>query len=141
MPAAPFSNFQYLVEIDGSTQAGFTEVTGISAEVESIEYREGGDKGFTRKVPGLVKFPNVTLKRGIVDIHLWQWMRTVLTGATQKSQVAIVLLDESKQPVARFTLRNAWPRKWEGPALSAKGTDIAIESLEIVHEELNIEFL
>ena len=58
-----------------------------------------------------------------------------------KVPIAIVLLDESKQPVARFTLRNAWPRKWEGPALSAKGTDIAIESLEIVHEELNIEFL
>ncbi len=141
MPTPPFSNFQYLVEIDGSTQAGFTEVCGISAEVEPIEYREGGDKGYTRKIPGLVKFPNVTLKRGIVDARLWQWMRTVLTGATVKSQVVIMLLDEARQPVARFTLRNAWPRKWEGPSLRAKGNDIAIESLEIVHEELNVEFL
>lgn len=141
MPTPPFSNFQYVVEIDGSAQAGFSEVLGISAEVEPIEYREGGDKGFTRKIPGIVKFPNVVLKRGIVDAALWQWMKTVLTGATQKAQVIILLLDEAKQPVARFGLRNAWPRKWEGPSLKAKGNDIAIECLEIVHEELTVEFL
>lgn len=140
MSNAPYSNFQYTVEIDGAAQAGFAEVTGIGVEVQAVEYREASDRTFARKIPGAVRFPNVVLKRGIVNRQLWQWMETVLDGAVQKAQVTIVLLDEARAPVARFVLRNAWPCKWEGPSLAAKGNDIAMETLELAHEALEVEF-
>jgi phage tail-like protein len=134
----PYANFNFVVEIDGVTAAGFQEVSGLAAEVNIIEYREGADTSSIRKLPGLRKFTNVTLKRGVTqDKSLWNWFKQTLSGAPARATVAITLLDEQRNAVSRWTLLNAWPAKWEGPPLNAKSNDIAIETLEIAHEGLD----
>jgi phage tail-like protein len=143
-PAArrdPFKNYSFLVEIDGIASAAFKSVTGLAAEAEVIEYREGSDVlSSSRKLPGRVRYPNVTLKRGITTSHdLWDWWQTVVAGPVQRRNVAIILLDDSRTPVLRWLLRNAWIAKIEGPSLHASGNEVAIESIELAHEGLELE--
>ena len=136
----PYGAFNFIVEIDGVTVAGFSECSGLSSEVAVIEYREGGDRSGTRKLPGLRKFTNITLKRGLTSSReLWHWHTTVANGTPDRRNGRIVLLDGERQPVAAFRFVNGWIAKWEGPTLKATGTDIAIESIEIVHEGLDLE--
>ena len=134
----PFAAFNFLVDIQGVTKAGFSEVSGLAAEVTPIEYREGGENSLTvRKLPGLVKYPNIVLKRGYTtDLSLWNWFKTVLDGKALRTVVSITLLDDQRRPVARWVAREAWPCKYEGPDLNAKGNGVAIETLEICHEGL-----
>ena len=137
--ADPYGSFNFLVEIDGLTAAGFTEVSGLDVEVSVIEYREGGDF-LTRKLPGLKKYSNITLKRGwSQDTSLWNWMNQILEGNIQRADGAITLLDDARQPVSRWRFQNGWPCKWLGPTLDAKSGGFAIETLEIVHEKLELE--
>jgi phage tail-like protein len=134
----PFAAFNFIVEIDGIAKAGFSEVSGLAVEIAAIEYREGGDNRLgTRKLPGLAKYANITLKRGFTaDLSLWKWIKSVLDGDAVRAGVSITLLDDQRRAVARWQVREAWPCKYEGPTLNAKGNDIAIESLEICHEGL-----
>jgi phage tail-like protein len=130
----PYKNFRFRVEIDGIAQAGFAECTGLSTAVDVIEYREGGDV-HVRKLPGRAKFGNITLKRGVTNSHeLQDWMKNLLQGQTDRRDGSIVILDDAGQEVVRWHFWNAFPVKWEGPDLNAKGTDVAIESLEICVE-------
>jgi len=143
-PAArrdPFKNYSFLVEIDGIASAAFKSVTGLAAEAEVVEYREGSDVlSSSRKLPGRVRYPNVTLKRGITTSHdLWDWWQTVVAGPVQRRNVAIILLDDSRTPVLRWLLRSAWIAKIEGPSLHASGNEVAIESIELAHEGLELE--
>lgn len=135
----PYSNYNFIVEIDGIAAAAFEECSGLAASVDVIEYREGGDKqSVARKIPGRARFTNVTLKRGITtNRDLWQWFKDILNGVVDRRNVAVVLLDSQQQPVVRWNLTNAWPAKWEGPPLKGKGTDVAIETLELAHEGLD----
>jgi phage tail-like protein len=120
--------------------AGFAEVCGLETDTDVIEYRNGNEDLTVRKIPGLRKFTNITLKRGITtSLELWQWRRTVMDGQIERRSGAVILLDESRQPVRRFEFREAWPCRWEGPALRAKGNEVAIETLEICHEGLDVE--
>jgi phage tail-like protein len=137
----PYGAFNFLVEIGGGeTAAGFAECSGLATETEVIEYREGGDFA-TRKLPGLTKHSNVTLKRGLIgDPTLWRWRKAIVDGELDRRGVTIVLLDQARKPVVRFHLSNAWPCKWEGPTLNAKANDVAIETLELAHEGLDVEF-
>ena len=135
------SNFNFLVEIDGIAKAAFEEVSGLSAEVDVIEYREGSDKaGTVRKLPGLIRYSSITLKRGFTqDKSLWTWFKTVLDGTVQRANGSIVLLDSSRNSVLRWIFREGWPSKWEGPSLNGKTSDVAIEMLVIEHEGLELE--
>ena len=136
----PYKSFNFIVEIDGLATAGFTECSGLSTETTVIEYREGSDKDVVRKLPGLNKFSNITLKRGLTaNRDLWNWRKTIIEGTIDRRNVAIILLADDRTEVARFTLSQAWPCKWVGPALNAKGNDIAIEELELAHEGLDLE--
>ena len=132
----PYGRFNFLLEIDGIARAGFSEVSGLTTETNVVEYREGADRASSfRKLPGLTKFSNITLKRGITqDRSLWDWRKTVMDGATRRADGSIILLDESRKEVVRWNFRNAWPCKWEGPTLNAKSSDVAIETLELAHE-------
>jgi phage tail-like protein len=142
MPATrrdPCKNYNFLVEIDGVTAAGFSECTGLSSEVEIIEYREGGDD-LVRKLPGLKKFGNITLKRGVTDsLDIYTWHRDVLNGQTVRRNGVITLLDDVRQTVARWHFRDGFPQKYEGPRLNAKSNDVAIETLVICCEYLERE--
>ena len=134
----PFKNFSFLVEIDGVAAAAFTSVSGLAAEVEVIEYRElGGPRSI--KLPGRFRYPNVTLRRGLTTSRdLWNWWQTVRDGTIQRRTVLIVLLDDSGQPVLRWSLREAWPVKWELSELDASKNEVAIETLELAHEGLEL---
>jgi phage tail-like protein len=135
----PYSNYNFLVEIDGIAAAAFEECSGLAASVDIIEYREGGDKrSAARKIPGRARFSNLILKRGITtNRELWQWFREILNGVVDRRNVGVVLLDSQRQPVVRWTLTDAFPAKWEGPLLKGKGTEVAIETLELAHEGLD----
>jgi phage tail-like protein len=142
----PYGGFNFLVELPGiidpaATPTQFAEISGLSAEVAVIEYRSGGDRfNSVRKIPGLTKYTNIVLKRGVSgDLALWQWINQAIQGNVQRLDGAIVLLDEARNPVLRWRFRRAWPCRYEGPSLSAKGNDAAIETLEICHEGLEID--
>jgi phage tail-like protein len=136
----PYAAFNFLVEIDGVTVAGFSECSGLSSETDPIEYREGKENITVRKLPGLVKYSNITLKRGFTQgKELWQWRKQVLDGKTQRRSGTVTLLDEGRKPALRWNFREGWPRKLDGPTLNAKTNEVAIETLEIAHEGLVVE--
>jgi phage tail-like protein len=137
----PYLNFNFLVDLGLGEEMGFSEVEVPSGEIEVIEYREGGDRvNSARKLPGLAKYPNVTLKRGITGrTDLFEWWKSVRDGQPQRRDVTITLLDEQRQAVLRWHLRNAFPVKVEGPSLNASGNEVAIETLELAHEGLEVE--
>ncbi|HEX8845938.1 MAG TPA: phage tail protein [Pyrinomonadaceae bacterium] len=133
----PYRGFNFLVELDGITEAGFQEVDGLDSSTDAIDYREGSDPLYLRKLPGLNKHSPITLKRGITDSDkLWKWRQTVVTGKTERKNGSIVLLDETGKEKLRWNFLNAWPSKWTGPSLNATSNAVAIETLEITHEEL-----
>ena len=137
----PYLNFNFLVDLGLGDEMGFSEVEVRSGEIEVIEYREGGDRvNSARKLPGLTKYPNVTLKRGITGrTDLFEWWKAVRDGQIQRRNVTITLLDEQRQAVLRWHLRDAFPVKIEGPSLNASGNEVAIETLELAHEGLEVE--
>jgi len=131
----PYSAFNFQVEIDGVTVAGFSDCSGLTAETDAIEYRTGKEDITVRKLPGLAKYSNIVLKRGFTkDAKLWEWRKTVLDGKTKRVSGTIVLLDEARKPALKWNFREGWPRKWDGPTLNAKTNEVAIETLEIAHE-------
>jgi len=131
----PYRNFNFLVEIDGITLARFTDCTGFGSNTDPIEYREGGENTTVRKLPGLTKHTNITLKWGLTDsVELYNWYRDIVKGKIQRKNGSIVLLDLDGTEKLRWNFYNAWPTKWDGPDFSAKGTDVSIETLEITHE-------
>lgn len=133
----PFRDYNFLVEIDGITQAGFQEVNGLDASTDAIEYREGNDPSHVRKLPGIHKYSTISLKRGITDSdELWKWYRTVIDGKAERKNGSIVLLDDSGQEKIRWNFVNAWPSKWTGPTFNATSNQVAVETLEITHEEV-----
>ena len=137
----PFKNYSFLVEIDGIASSAFKSVSGLAAEAEVIEYREGSDPvSSSRKLPGRVEYPNVRLSRGLTTSRdLWDWWRTVVDGSLERRNVAITLLDDSRTPVLRWLLRNAWIAKFEAPDLEAEGNEVAIETIELAHEGLELD--
>jgi phage tail-like protein len=136
----PFASFNFLVVIDGVTTAGFSECSGLTMETDPIEYRTGVEDITVRKLTGLKKFGNITLKRGFTkDKGLWEWRKKVLDGKTQRQSGSITLLNEARQPSLRWNFREGWPRKLDGPTFNAKNNEVAIETLEIVIEHLDVE--
>lgn len=133
----PYGGYNFLVEIDGITQAGFQEVSGLDSSTDTMDYREGNDPKHVRKLPGLNKFSAITLKRGITDSdELWKWRATVIDGKVLRKNGSIVLLDSTGKEKLRWNFFNAWPSKWAGPSLNSTSAAIAVETLEITHEEL-----
>lgn len=132
----PYKAFNFLVEIDNVARAAFSEVSGLDSETAVIEYRTGSEH-VMRKLPGLTKFGNITLRRGVTqDRELWDWRQAIIEGNPDRRNGSIILLDDQRNPVVRWNFRNGWPCKWEGPALNAKANEVAIEMLEIAHEGL-----
>ncbi len=131
----PFASFNFKLEIEGITVAGFSEVTGLNQESNVIDYREGQEGITPRKLPGLNKFGNITLKRGISpDLSVYNWRKTVTDGDIERRNASIVLHNEKHEEVVRWNLVNAWPSKYVGPDLKANANEVAIESIELTHE-------
>jgi phage tail-like protein len=142
---SPYGAFNYIVSIGGAQGdgslgtviGGFSDVSGLGMEVSYSDYRNGSEKfNTTRKVPNTHKLDDVTLKRGIVGSDdLFAWLKGVRDGVADPRQITITLLDEARNAVATWALRNAQPKKWTGPTLAAKGGgEVAMEEMHFVHE-------
>lgn len=136
----PYHGFNFRVEIDGIVSGSFSEVSGLEIEVEVVEHREGDEPGPLRKSPGLTKYPNITLKRGFVGSNeLWTWIAQAKNGRPERKDGAVILFDDAHQEVARWVFSRGWPCKWTGPSLQASANEVALETLEIAHEGLELE--
>ena len=135
----PYKNYRFLVELDGNTEAAFSEVTIPDSSQEPIEYREGNEPPTPRKLPGIVKYGNVSLKWGITDsMKLYEWRKEVEDGKIKDSRknVAIIVLDDEGNPATRWEFSQAWPTKYDAPDLNATDSSVAIENLELVCEKM-----
>ena len=135
----PYKAFNFLVEIDGVTRAGFSEASGLESETTVIEYRAGNEH-VTRKLPGLTRYANIVLRRGVTqDRELWDWRKNIVDGNPDRRNGSIILLDDQRQQVVRWNFREGWISKWQGPAFNAKANEVAIETIEIAHEGLELD--
>ena len=130
----PYSSFRFLVEIDGLVVAGFSEVSGLEADTQVEDYREGGVNDYVHKIPKETTYPNIILKRGITDSDvLWKWHQDVVSGKIERRSGYIVLLDSEGNETWRWNFIDAYPAKWTGPDLRAESSAVALESIELVH--------
>jgi phage tail-like protein len=130
----PYSSFRFQIEIDSVISGGFTECSGLQAETEYEEYREGGFNDFVHKLPRITKYPNITLKRGVTDSEaMWKWHQNVVAGKIELKKGAIILLDDEGEQAIRWEFQNAFPVKWTGPELKSDSNTVAFESLELAH--------
>lgn len=149
MARYPLSKFHFKVIWNGENDQDlrFTEVSGLTKENEMIEYRDGfSSETSSIKMPGREKFSNVTLKRGTFKgvQSFYQWYESLDFNTddptTYQRTVDIFLLDNKHEPVVQWTLKNAWCMKVEATDLKADGNEVAIESMELVHEGLTVDF-
>jgi len=144
--AYPLPVFHFRVEW-GGTNLGFAEVSGLVIENQLIEYRDGVSPEYSSiKMPGIPKYGNITLKRGILkeDNDFFDWLNSIKMnkvgdGNKDRRDLVISLLNENHEPVVVWKAVNAFPVKIEGPSLKATGNEVAIESIEVAHEGLTIE--
>ena len=137
----PLPKFYFEVKWDANVMA-FQEVSGLDVEAQIIEYRAGNSKVFsTVKMPGLKKYGNITMKKGVFtkDNKFWAWLDQIKLNTIKRIPVTISLLDENGAPTMVWTLANAWPTKITGTDLKADGNEVAVESIEIAHEGLIIK--
>ena len=141
MAQYPLPVFHFQVDW-GGTNIGFSEVSGLNIETQLIEYRDGANPEYSAmKMPGIPKFGNITLKRGIVpsDNEFFDWLNTTSLNKVERRDLVISLLNEAHEPVMSWKAKNAFPVKIEGAGLKATGNEVAIESIEVAHEGLVIE--
>ena len=134
----PFLTFNFAVEIQGLVVGGFNEVSGLQAEIEVQDYREGGVNEYIHKRAGPARYPsNLTLKRGMTDTTvLWSWYCDVMQGKVDRKNLSVVLMDSTGQEKKRWNFLKAYPVKWVGPGLRATASEVAVETLELVHDGL-----
>jgi phage tail-like protein len=142
----PYGAYNFLVIVNGVSDDGeavkgaFMEASGLEVELSPIDYRTGAEDIVVRKIPGLKKFTNITLKRGVIgDGGFWSWVKKGLDGAVLRAEGSIILLDEAREEVMRWNFKRAWPCKWTGPGMKAAANEIATETLEICHEGCELE--
>ncbi|HEX8183320.1 MAG TPA: phage tail protein [Blastocatellia bacterium] len=142
----PYAGYNFEVVVTGisddgkSVKGSFAEVSGLEVSMDPIEYRNGSEDITVRKLPGLKKFTNITLKRGVTgDLAFWNWIVQGMNGTILRTEGSIILLNESRQEVMRWNFKRAWPCKFTGPGLNSKNNEIAMETVEICHEGLSID--
>ena len=137
----PFRSFNFRLEIDELPVAAFSDASGMTSEGDVVDYRTGVDIPLTaRKRPGLRKYGPITLKRGmLLDSSLWDWYRNIAIGLKDRRNGSVILMDEERNDVLRWNFEAAWPTKIEGPALNAKGNEVAVESIELIVEDITLE--
>jgi phage tail-like protein len=136
----PLRNFRYRLEIDNITQAGFSEVMIAETTIDAVDYREGNDPPHVRKLSGLTKYGNITLKWGITTganaLELFKWHADISSGQIKdkRRKVVIIVQDEGGADSVRFVITDAWPVKYDPSDLNAKGNEVMIELLELANE-------
>lgn len=135
----PLISAWFSIEFQGQVVGAFRECTGLGSENEVVEYKASSEKGqfVIKKVPGNLKWNNITLKRGITDsMDMWKWRELVEQGKISEARKngTITMYDQHQDAVAKWDFINAWPSKLTGPSANAGNNEVAIEELEITHE-------
>jgi phage tail-like protein len=136
----PLPKFHFQVEW-GGTKIGFQEVSGLDVETEMIEYREGASPEYSKiNMPGMVKYTDVVLKRGVFkgDNEFYEWMKLNKLNKAERRDITISLLDEEHAPVVVWKVLNAWPKKIQSTDLKGEANEVAIETLTLAHERIEI---
>ena len=136
----PLPKFHFQVKWDSNVMS-FQEVSGLNDEAQVIEYRHGDSPSFSSiKMPGIRKFGNITMKKGVFksDNKFWDWYNQIKMNTIKRIPITISLLDEAGAPTMVWTLANAFPSKITGTDLKSTGNEVAVESIEIVHEGLTV---
>jgi len=135
----PYLSFHFKVEIHGLTVAGFSEVSGLDVESAVETFREGGESGYEQQLAGPTKFPSrIVLKKGVVDSkELWSWHQDVTRGRVIRRDVTIRLWDSAGNEIRKWSFLKAAPVKWVGPQFRASSSEVAVESLELIHKGLD----
>src|SRR5262245_24335590 len=136
----PYRSFNFRVEIDGIAVGSFSEVSGLSSDGDVVEYRNGDDVPLhVRKLTGLRKFSNITLKRGYTqNRELWNWRNNIVNGGADRRDGSVVLMDEERKDVLRWNFTAGWIHKIDGPTFNAKGNEVGMEMMELVVESLSL---
>jgi phage tail-like protein len=143
----PFAALHYQIEIGSDIKGIFTECAGLQIETEVYEFKEGGLNTHVHRLPGRAKVGNITLKRGVAPLSsggqwnddLWKWYCKILQGDVVRRNLSIILIDTNqRQPVARWNLQRAYIIKWVGPALKTGDSTVAIESIDLAHQGVEL---
>jgi phage tail-like protein len=135
----PYPAFNYLIDIGKVTAGGFSEASGLDIEIQPIDYRNGDEDFVPRKLPGIKKHSHIKLARGIIgDLDLFKWLYSGMIGQVDRREGAIILRDEQRNEVMRWKFTRGWATKLTGPTLKGDGNAVAIETLEIAHESLEV---
>ena len=134
----PYLSFRFSIEIKGGPVAAFSEVSGLDFESAVETFREGGELGHEHQLAGPTKFPSrIVLKRGVTDSKdLWSWHQDVTRGRVTRKDVSVVLRNSAGEEKWRWSFREAAPVKWVGPQFRASSSEVAIETLELIHKGL-----
>jgi len=135
----PLLGFNFGLEVQGEVSGYFTEISGVGSEHETIEHKIVDKSGheIVQKIPGRLKWGDITLKRGITSsMDIWKWRAKVEQGkmSDARRNGSIVMLDREYKTVARWNFTNGWPSKVTGPTFKADSNEFGIEELVIVHE-------
>jgi len=134
----PYMSYNFAVEIGGVVIGGFSEVSGLSSEIDLETYEEGGLNGYVHKFPKHTTYPNLVLSRGIINIDLFYiWYQATSQGLIQQLNGTILLLNNQQSPVMWWTFKKAYPVKWEGPQFNASNEEVAVEKIELVHQGIS----
>ena len=137
----PLPKFYFMVDWGSTTNIPFQEVSGLESETEPLEYMHDNNKVFSKiNMPGMVKNSKVTMKKGVFANYntFWDWYAKIKMNTIERQNVVIKLLDEGGQPAMVWTLLNAWPTKISSTDLKSEATEVAVESIDIMHEGLTI---
>jgi len=137
----PYAGYNFSVELDGITRAGFRECSGLGNSQNAATYREGTDRYLSpRKIPGLVSYGDITLGRGVTsDSKLWEWRLKAARGQVERHNISISVLDDEGNAKIIWNLFEAWPTSWTGPSLNASSDEFAIEQITIAYERLEVD--
>lgn len=136
-----FTTFRFWVEIEGLFVGGFSEVSGLQAETEYEQYAEGGVNDYIHHFPKRTKYPPLVLKRGMTySSDLWDWYEKTINGKIQRKSGTVILLDANGFEECSWNFFESYPVKWKGPDLNAMRGEVAVESIELVHNGLKTAF-
>ncbi len=136
----PYRSYSFKLNIQGVTEAHFTECAGMGIKIDVVEYREAGNNQVVRKLPGRVHYGEITLRYGLTDSRqLWDWLMTSVKGKVERRNVSIIMLGADgadTSPGLQWNLTQAWPCEWRGAKLDALGHEAAIETLTLAYDTL-----
>jgi phage tail-like protein len=135
----PLLGFNFMLELEGSVAGYFTECSGIGSEHEIVEHKVVDKSGheIVRKIPGRLKWQDISLKRGITsDMQIWEWRDQLVKGevSNARKNISITMMDRTYSPVAVWHFQNAWPSKVSGPSFKSDDNSFGVEEVTLVHE-------